>query len=365
MATLIRALIAWSCLTLLGCGDLDGLDDTPTPLATIRVEVTGDLDSVRPPGTEAETPRMRVALVWGDQWQPEPFCFLPADSPEAQAVIDEGCPDNLGFVPERVAANVAVEIGVPSDLELIELPAADVMVGEVTGRIAYGSLVVYDDRDDDGTLELRNHYGEDELPDTIVDTIYGASFVSMTQPDTRVAFREGDFDAAAAFYPRVGCEAPPVGFSILGAGGFSEGAAIAAILRGELPEQDPASCTTEDLERAVVSIPLAPPIEVQEVACLGGESRGETDYHEADREEEPVAADTRISACVGLPSFDGEDLGVEQLVFAGQPGDPCRGVTHFTLFGCSDDPLCDPPEFDYSNPPPAWWPCDVSHPETP
>lgn len=343
---------------LAGCGDLVGLGGTPTPLATVEVEVTGDLEPLRPPGTEDETPRLRVALIWGKQWQPEPFCFLPAESPEAAAVIDEGCPDNFGFVPARVAASVPVEVGVPAALELVQLPGADVMVGDVTARVAYGSLVVFDDRDGDETLALQQHHGEEPPPgpDAVLDLVYGASFLTMTRPDQRIGFREGDFDARAAFYPRSGCEEPARGFSVLGAGGFTEEEAVAAVLRGELPPEDPASCSGAPLDTAVVSVPLEAPDAVREVACEDSDGRGYPDYHEA---SDFVDISQRTWACAGLPRFPGEESAgdVVQLVMAGPPGDVCRGVTHFVLRGCSDDPLCEQPEFDFSGSPPDWWPC--------
>ena len=352
MAAVRRAALAVALLA--GCGDLVGLGGVPTPLATIAVEVTGDLEPLRPPGTEDETPHLHVALVWGAQWQPEAFCFLPADSPESAAVIDEGCPDNFGFVPARVAASVPVEPGGAAELELFQLPGADVMVGDVTARVAYGSLVVFDDRDGDGTLALQEDHGEGGAPGpgAVLDLVYGASFLTMTRPDQRIAFREGDFDQDAAFYPRRGCEAPPRGFSALGAGGFTEEEAVAAVLMGELPAEDPASCSTAALDDEVVTIPLEPPDAVSEVACTASSGRGYPDYHEPDEE---VDLSDRTWACAHLPRFPGEDSAGDllQLVMAGPPGDVCRGVTHFVLRGCSDDPLCEQPEFDFSDHPPA------------
>jgi len=352
-----RAALIGFC-ALVGCGDLVGLEGAPTPLATISVEVTGEIVS---PDSE-ETPRLHVALVWGKQWQPEPFCFLPAESPEAAAVIAEGCPDSFGFVPARVAASAPIEPGGTAALELFQLPAADVMVGDVTARVAYGSLVVFDDRDGDGTLELQEHHGEGGVPgpDAVLDRVYGASFLTMTRPDLRIGFREGEFDDDAAFYPRSGCEAPPPGFSVLGAGGFTAEEAVAAVLRGELPREDPASCSTAALDDTVVRIPLEAPDAVSEVACQDSDGRGTPDYHEVDEE---VDLSRRTWACAGLPMFPGQESRGDavQLVMAGLPGDVCRGVTHFVLRGCSDDPLCEDPEFDFSDHPPAWWPC----PETP
>src|SRR6185369_9462206 len=199
------------------------------------VVVHGDLASLRPAGV-ADVHALRVALVWGAQWLTEPFCVLPAESPEAAAVIDAGCRDPFGFVPAAVSVGVPIDVDVPTTLTLVQLPSADVMVGDVTARVAYGSLVVFDDRDDSGTLELAMPQrapsgGRQGRPPqggtTSADVIYGASFLTMTVPDQRVAYREGAFDAASAFYPRAGCELPPPpGFSVLAAGGFSAAAGL-------------------------------------------------------------------------------------------------------------------------------------------
>ena len=113
----------------------------------------GDVAPLRPAGVTDEH-ALRVALVWGAQWLTEPFCVLPAESPEAAAVIDAGCRDPFGFVPALVSVSVPIAVDVPATLTLSQLPAADVMVGDVTARVAYGSLVVFDDRNGSGTLEL-------------------------------------------------------------------------------------------------------------------------------------------------------------------------------------------------------------------
>ena len=113
----------------------------------------GDLAPLRP-RRRRRRHALRVALVWGAQWLTEPFCILPAESPEAAAVIAAGCRDPFGFVPAACRPACRSTVDVPATLTLVQLPAADVMVGDITARVAYGSLVVYDDRDGTGTLEL-------------------------------------------------------------------------------------------------------------------------------------------------------------------------------------------------------------------
>jgi hypothetical protein len=361
----VRFLALVFLFTAAACDHLTGLGGPPTPLASIQVMVTGDLTPLRPPG-DTGTPHLRVGLMWGAQWLPEPFCFLPPAQPEDAPVITAGCRDPFGFAPNRLAASTPVTVGTPVTLELLDLPGADVMVGDVTSRVAYGSLVVFDDRDGSGTLEPRTplhphdeHDGDGNPPPGVpTDIIYGASFVSMTQTDTRIAFREGGFDTTSAFYPRSGCTAPDAGFSILSAGGFSASDAFAALLLGQLPQENPASCAQATLDTGVVTIALAPPPTVREVDCNLVTSDGITPYHEAGADPPPLY-DMRPWTCTTLPQLPGETrgAGIVQLVLAGPPDDPCLGTTHYTLRGCRDDAACDMPDWDHTASPPTWWPC--------
>lgn len=368
MATVIRSPVLIAAV-LAGCGELAGFAGDVPPLATVRIEVTGDLASLRPPGSEAETPRLTVALAWGAQWLPEPLCILPPESEAAAAVLAQGCRDPFGFVPDRIAANLPIEPNLPTELRLFSVPAADVMVGDVTARVAYASLVVYDDRNGNGTLDLRRSRrlpgggGHDDGPDSVTpaDIVYGASFVSMTAPDVRLAFREGGFDASAAFYPRVDCGAPLPGFSVVAAGGFSAAEAIAAALRGELPAQDPATCWERAPESVTIPIPLRAPDSVTAIGCTERRADGSARY----REPPMVAPDLtgRLSACAALPDFGmGSGTDVIQLIVSGGSDDPCPSLTRFVLRGCEQDPLCDLPDWDFTATPPAWWPCPLTGP---
>ena len=374
MATLNRMLTtaAFACLAFSGCGKLVGLNTPVTPLAQINFQVTGDIASVQRPDTVGQTPQLRVAVVWGAQWLPEPFCVLPPESPAAAAVIAAGCPDSLRFVPARAGADVAVQPNVPATIDLVNLPAADLMVGDVTARVAYASLIVYDDRNGNGALDFRqprqrrHDEGYDPGTPATRDIPYGASFISMTLPDQRVAYREGGFNANIAFYPRQGCDPPPVRFSILSAGGFSQSDALLAFLQGQLPAEDPATCGVATLDQAVVTIPLqAPTTELTELSCTVNDTGGTTTYSQA-----PATAPTPTPdlsgatwACVGFPHIPGDDAGVvsgQQLVVATAPGEPCQYITHYTLRGCDNDPNCAAPGWDVTATPPSWWPCPTT-----
>ena len=364
-----RAAVAFLApLLAAGCGELKGFEGEATPLATFEVAFQGDLAPLLPAGI-TNVHALRVALVWGAQWLTEPFCVLPAESTEVAAVIEAGCRDPFGFVPNLVSVSAPVEVDVPAKLTMTQLPAADVMVGDITARVAYGSLVVFDDRNDSGTLEMaqlfRSFDGDREGPPGIFvpggppDIIYGASFVTMTEPDRRVAFREGAFDALSAFYPRAGCEPPTPGFSVLAAGGFTAEAALAALLGGGLPPEDPEKCAVSAPADTTIAIAARPPAELLEIGCLERRDDSSVRYREP-----PPSSPGLIDhawACAHLPTFGsgggGPASDLIQLVVSGRATDRCKFLSHYTLRGCFDDVNCVSPEWDFTANPPAWWPC--------
>ncbi len=305
-----RALVL-AALALASCGKLQGFGGPVPPLVTFNVSFTGDLTPLLPLGV-AGTRSLQVGLVWGAQWLTEPFCVLPPASDAAKAVIAAGCRDPFGFVPARVSASAAVAADGTASLPLFQLPSADVLIGDVTARIAYASLVVYDDRDgNNGTLELSEPHrapsGRGDGPDSndtpdATDIIYGASFLTMTAPDQRVAYREGAF-SESAFYPRVGCGDPLKGFSIDAASGFTFDDAKAATLDGMLPtERDPTLCA-QSPSGTLVSIAASAPADVDEVGCDEPTDDGSSRYREPPVDD-PGLAD-RVWACVPLPSGGG------------------------------------------------------------
>ena len=389
MATLNRMLMITALVGLgfPGCGKLVGLNIPATPLAQIQVKVAEDIASGpgADAGTSDRTSNLRVALVCGAQWQPEPFCLWPPsdllpppESPGVQAVVAAGCPDpdSFRFVPDRDDADIAITPGATATITLVNLPTADVMVGDLTARVAYASLVAYDDRNGNGTLDFHHppRHRRNGEPDVVEDAgapatwdiVYGASFISMTLPDQRVAYREGDFDTSAtsvAFYPRYGCGAPLPSFSILSASGFSQADALAAALQRQLPEEDDLTvCHVDTLDQAVVTI-YPPdsailsqhPKMLAELACIVNDAGGTTLYRKPPANEPDWPNITW--ACVGFPQIPGDDAGVvsgQQLVIASAPGDACQSVNHYTPRGFDNEPGC----WDVT--PPDWWPCPTT-----
>jgi hypothetical protein len=382
----VRRALALATLALAACGKLQGFGGTEPPLVTFNVSFTGDLAPLRPPGDTGEK-SLKVAVVWGAQWLTEPFCVLPPESADAAAVIAAGCRDPFGFVPARVDASALIAADGTASLPLLQLPTADVLVGDVTARVAYASLVVYDDRDLSKTLELSephrapsgrgNGPGMQDMADSI-DIVYGASFLTMTAPDQRVAYREGAFNTNSAFYPRFECGPPPDGFSVVAAGGFSAASAVKATFLGMLPKEDPATCTETSPSTTLVTVAARAPADVEEVGCEEPTNDGSSRYREPPVDD-PGLAD-RVWACAHLPSFDpGGGIGgaadggaadggtadggtnaassLVQLVVSGLPTDRCKGLTHYTLRGCRESVTCALPDWDFTATPPSWWTC--------
>ena len=351
-------------VVLAACGKLQGFSGEVPPLATFEVTATGS------PPANAD---LKVALVWGKQWLVEPLCIVPLDSrddPNAvMAVIDAGCRDPFGFVPAIVGANEPLTVGVPATIDLQTLPGTDVMVGDLTARVAYGSFVVYDDKNHDGTLNVAvpnrpPDFGGDGggggmgsgSDSTITpDVVVGASFVTMLEPDTRVSYREGAF-VTSGFYPRAGCGDPPPGFSIESASGFTRQAAIDATLMGMVPqESDLSQCVQRAPDSGPIGVMLATPSrQLEELACRERSTDSTVRYREPGAT--PPDLTDRTTACVHYPSF-GMPSDVIEFVVSGRTQDSCVGLTHYILKGCREGPDCGVPDWDHSLAPPSWWPC--------
>ncbi len=167
---------------------------------------------------------------------------------------------------------------------------------------------------------------------------------------------------ASAFYPRAGCDPPLPGFSVLAAGGFTAEAALAALLGGELPPEDPATCAVSAPAETTIVIAARAPADVQAVGCEEPRDDSSVRY----RAPPPNALDFagRVWACAHLPTFDTGGTGgggpasdLIQLVVSGRASDRCKFLTHYTLRGCFEDVNCADPEWDFTANPPGWWPC--------
>jgi hypothetical protein len=434
MAALTRvAAVGLALAALQACqGDLQSLKDVHAPLVTIQVKVTGDLEALRPPDGKDKPAHLRVALVWGQQFASQAFCYtqgifsqlppglsLSAD-PSAAAVYHAGCRDPFGFAFKQIGADVPVTVGEVTAIELDTLPSAAALVGDVTARVGYASLVVYDDRNGNGVLDaLRANRlvdGSDEVTPTTSsgatdagastgnagagstggpgaggqgpnngppDLVYAASFVTATRPDHRIAYREGSW-VDSFFYPRPGCPPPPVGYSHLSAGGIlfsldfvsqalEEVAKVGplALLTLGLPPEPTGTCVQEAADAQVIELALQPTEIVREVACaLGGgggsNSTGSVRYRRPPTKSLDLARPWLCqNAPGGKPAPGQAPQANVELVYAGPAGD-CKVLGHYTLWGCQGDAYCKAPlDWDLRAHVPTWWPCPLTLPGKP
>ena len=304
--------------------------------------------------------------------RPRPWQSTRPSSGRCESVAQAGCRDNFGFVPLQVGADVPLEANGPTAIPIISLPSAAEMVGNPAARIAYASLIVYQDGNGNGILDLGHPADQQQRgqgngnpndASNSPDTVYGASFISMTQPDQRVAYREGDFNPGVAYYPRAGCASPPPSFSILSAGGFSVSDGLLSEVTGQFPPET--SCGTAPISEPV-TVALQDPATLAELACMVNNASGVTYYRKPPADDPRTvgsAGSAAISApwaCTNLPSLSGDDGGVppgRQLVVAGPPGQRCLGTLHYTLRGCNNNPSCpSPATWDVSGSPPSGGP---------
>lgn len=362
MAT-VRYMLALAAV-IAGCDKLHGLGGPSTPLVTFDVQVTG----TPPAGAHPS-----VALVWGRQWLIEPLCILPPDSRDdanaVNAVKAAGCRDPFGFIPARVMASAPLAPDGTAAIDLFALPSADLMVGDITARVAYASLVVYDDKNANGTLDLAVPFrpadrdggdmgsgaGSDDT--RTPDVVLGASFITQTQADQRIGYREGAF-ITTGFYPRAGCGDPSPAFSVLQASGFTADAAIQATLMGALPQEtDLSQCVQRAPDSGPMSFAYGDSLDpsgraLPELECTERTTDSTVRYREPPQDMPDLT--NRTSACVHYPSF-GDPSDVIEFVVSGSTDDSCVGLTHYILKGCREGPDCGTPDWDDS--PPLWWPC--------
>lgn len=337
-------------------GQLQGLAAAPAPLQALRVRATGDLAAVRP-AADADLPlRLRVGVVWGDVHQPDNFCIRHspwaalagqaplAQDPSAVAVAAAGCRDILSFTPADVGPSVPVTLQQLARIDFFDLPIANLLVGPPEGRVGYATVVLYDDRDGNGSLELprpaspsgdgpaggnggpvggpQGGAGKGGSKARLQDAVYAASWVTMAQPHQRLAYREGNFDHLELFYPMIGCAPPPQGFSLVSVQGLPTAA----------------QCSSQRLSDAVVELSVQPTSAVLEAVCSQRNSRWRQARDNQDLSQPWVC------------------LNANELVIADPPGG-CKGIAKWSLRGCRQDPDCDTPEWDISAYPPDWWPC--------
>jgi len=310
-----------------------GLEDLSLgtrPLAVLHAQASPEVLAA----SQGET--LRAVLVWAG--------LRPSDVPclrygPTHPKLAAACPDPYGFLPaEPEPMFPAADSQGRFTFELTRLPPATVSVGDARGRVAWASVLAVADRDGDGIFSLGSAPTPKdgmEPPPGIGpgrgpgDRIVGASFFSLREPQDRVGFREGTWDAFSWFYPAPGCGEPPGGYFVLHSGPY--------------PNSVPSTlepCTISAPEQAVPISRLSDE-QVHGLECGG-------------RRTWSVSPESGIHGGVG----DVECLTSEVLAIV-SPGD-CPLAMIMPLAGCWDDPFCEKPDWDFRTHPPDDWPCGTT-----
>ncbi len=317
---------------IVSCGPgVSDLSREDAPLAFVRGRLSGS-----PPLRDGEPPRnLRAALVWAGIPVVSPFCLTYGDNPllpdktETSSIADLACKDLLSFTPGVVEVSVPLEPGqIDFEIPLAFLPVSNALIGQDSNRVGYGSVWIFDDRNNDGTINGLGLCERQEEPDVIL----AASFSSLQTAQERIVYREGEFDRESFFFPAPGCEAPMPGYSVWRVGAL-------------LDEPD---CINDPL-RAGISISYATEPKarraLQQLICpgLGGWPRNPmigASFLEFKDEEK----------------FRGECLNEETWVVTEKDCE-CPRVDLFTLTGCPLNEDCRNPAWDNRENLPPEWPC--------
>lgn len=337
----LARLAALLLLPALGCDRLAGLDGAEVPaFATLRGTVTA---TVAPRGA-----RLRVGVLWAGVPAFVPYCHLvgrTALDPErvVPPLAALACRDPFGVVP--AAAGPSVPITLESgratfELPLRALPPASLMVGAPDGRVAYGAVIVFDDRDGDDAFSIwprcRGFRGRgtgapsDEAPadGEVQDQILASTFARLTEPQLRLTYVEGNPPAQSTWYPHPDCtRRPGPGFSLWSVGDY-------------LGPRD--TCAVEPPETPLALVVPPRGADFRDLSC-------------------PTRARETFPREPELDDFTRGNLLIDCLpdgtIVTTSRSCVCPEVRAYPLAGCFDELDCAVPDWDFRTQIPEWWPC--------
>lgn len=203
------------------------------------------------------------------------------------------------------------------------LPEARLTVGSQAGRVAYGSLVIYED------IAQLGGFQPGEAGEEPASRVVAASFASLTLPQHRIVLREGEWDIASMFYPHVGCTVPPPGFSLMKA-------TLGISPQGELQ----GSCEIQPTTQPVEILPLSE-LDAKAISC-------------------PANVGSAHPEWISEPPTNGICLDAGTLLIPTDATNYCPAVQVVLLKGCYDPARTDcdkEPDWDVTATPPDWWSC--------
>jgi hypothetical protein len=306
-------------LMLVACQDgvVHGLEVGSEPLLVLH----GHVDLASLPRSHGNAPLLG-ALIWAAVPTVSSIC-LTFSAPE----IRPACPDPYGVYLGDVEQSAPVSSEGDFDLAIAHLPRASVSVGDEVTRVAYGSMVVVEDVDGDGQIDLSDPDFSSPPDRGHRDQVVAATFHHLRAPQQRVIFREGGFREDSTFYPAPGCGAPPLGFSVGTFPPYTDAPA------------PPGSCSFGDAGQTI-TVPALATDDADALECR--RLQHWQFVGEVSPDDRPPR---RATVCLG------PDL------LADIPEGRCPFLRVDALVGCAEDPFCPHPDFDHRGHAPSWWPC--------
>jgi len=158
----MKKLLLACLMSALACDSVHTTAIEAEKLVVVNAEWSQDLAAIRDSaGIAADVP-LRATLVWAGVPNFSPFCLEEGPNPLApgrvvsSSVAMIACPDPFRFVPSLTQGTAVVDPATNKvQIELSNLPPAEVLVGSVSSRVAYASLVVFADENNNGLLDQK------------------------------------------------------------------------------------------------------------------------------------------------------------------------------------------------------------------
>lgn len=295
-----------AAVTITACGSALHIDSDPgAPIAVLRASIEGHAPETMQTGS------LRAGLVWAAL---DPSRIVCTEAPVARCSQQ---PDDFRAQGSSNTVEIAPIFPASFEVPLHALPEPSLLGDTGNGLFGYAELVLFDDGNDNGDLDLVGTGAEDS-----VDTIVATGGRGDSGALHYVLYREGDASEAWRIFSALGCVEPQQGFSI-----------------ARIVMNDPPTCWLGD---AVIPVHFVDSDEVRALIC------------------QPTPPRSTFPSQPPPPDIEIECDGSNAMQFVLDPSRFCPDVQRYELIGCVDDPLCAEPEWDLSSDVPAWWPCSGS-----
>lgn len=191
------ALLALGLLATAACGDVSSAEAPGAALYTVPGHLSSGAFDV-PEGT------YRSVLNWLSFGGGE-FIECLETAERSQCIHLAGRYEaTIAIEPARLVPRFPSQFS----LQVVSLPDPDLTLSHKGAVLAFGSVSIYDDRDDDGVLDLSDDVGPQEADRLVATSV-------MQGVPSVIIYREGPLHPAWKTLRAFGCADPPVGFSVV------------------------------------------------------------------------------------------------------------------------------------------------------